>query len=158
MHRVRVSWKLLQRAVLLGVLIGALVPGVAVAETGNVLHSFLSGANVVPGPGADKASGLATVIASQPSTICAMVTASGVGDAPSAHIHQGVAGTEGPIVVSLLPMVAGSSSGCVHDVDRGLIVDMAKHPEQYYVAVHDAAHPSGAVRGQLAKRGGYGLL
>src|SRR5262245_44608094 len=50
-----------------------------------------------------------------------------------AHIHNAAAGVNGAIVVPLTaPDATGHSSGCV-SVDRALVKDIAKHPENYYV-------------------------
>jgi hypothetical protein len=40
--------------------------------------------------------------------------------------------------------------GCV-TADKDLIKDIRQNPENYYVNVHNAAFPGGAVRGQLEK-------
>ncbi len=42
------------------------------------------------------------------------------------------------------------SEGCVK-VDRALALEILKRPADYYVNVHNAEFPGGAVRGQLAK-------
>ncbi|HWB73240.1 MAG TPA: cell wall-binding repeat-containing protein [Egibacteraceae bacterium] len=81
--------------------------------------------------------------------------------ADSAHIHQGAAGTEGPIVVNLLPPQeflfappgAGSSAGWVdlHALEQpgdttARFADILANPGDYYMEVHSA---DGAIRGQL---------
>jgi CHRD domain len=70
--------------------------------------------------------------------------------ATAAHIHQGAAGTKGPIVVHLQPPNAqGVSTSCTR-APRKLIVAIMDHPAGYYVNVHNMSYPEGAVRGQLA--------
>jgi len=41
--------------------------------------------------------------------------------------------------------------GCFNGVDPALIKDIRQHPADYYVNIHDTAHPNGAARGQLHK-------
>ena len=66
-----------------------------------------------------------------------------------AHIHEGVAGENGPIVVELVPPDAnGVSSGC-EEVSRELALAIIQDPENYYVNVHTSDFPAGALRGQL---------
>jgi CHRD domain len=46
----------------------------------------------------------------------------------------------------------GSSAGCT-DVSRSLIRQIRRNPGRFYVNVHTADFPDGAVRGQLFARG-----
>lgn len=75
--------------------------------------------------------------------------------AAAAHIHEGAAGVAGDIVVTLKPPTEvggtgiGLSSGCVKRLPKGLLRDIKRNPDDYYVNVHNGAFPGGAVRGQL---------
>ena len=64
-----------------------------------------------------------------------------------AHIHQGAAGTNGPVVVDFMEPVNGLN-GCVH-ADAALIKEIRQDPAAYYVNVHTTTFPGGEVRGQL---------
>ena len=75
-----------------------------------------------------------------------------IGSPVAAHIHEGEAGENGPIVVPLTPPAAGNpgtSAGCVSGVDAGLLTRIRATPNRFYVNVHTGAFPAGAVRGQL---------
>ena len=68
-----------------------------------------------------------------------------------AHLHEGDAGENGPIVVELIPPDAsGVSSGC-EEVSRELALAIIQDPEGYYVNVHTEDFEKGAIRGQLSK-------
>jgi hypothetical protein len=72
------------------------------------------------------------------------------GAAAAAHIHRGAAGTEGPVIIPLrTPNAAGKSSGCAK-ASKALVKAMLRRPSAYYVNVHTAEFPSGAIRAQLA--------
>jgi hypothetical protein len=68
----------------------------------------------------------------------------------AAHIHFAPSTAPGPIVVHLDP-----DTGCtdVGEVYRDLALDMILNPSAYYVNVHNAAFPAGALRGQLDSPG-----
>ena len=110
----------------------------------------LSGDAEVPGPGDDDGSGEAEVrLVPERSEVCFEITVEGIGDPHGAHIHRGAAGTSGDVVLDLPPADDGSWSGCVA-ADQLLVGELVSNPSGFYVNVHDAAFPDGAVRGQLA--------
>lgn len=122
--------------------------------TATALQSRLSGAEEVPGPGADPGVGSFTVdVSGTQGCYDLNVT---MGEKPTkAHIHQGAKGVAGAVVVDLKPAFepgesATTAKSCVElsaDVAAKLLAD----PGAYYVNVHSEAHPDGAIRGQLAK-------
>ena len=97
------------------------------------------------------ATGSATIRIRPGSTkICYQLTARDLsGPAAAAHIHRGAAGIAGPVVVALrTPNAAGKSSGCAK-AKRALVRAILAHPSRYYVNVHTADFPEGAIRAQL---------
>jgi CHRD domain-containing protein len=87
-------------------------------------------------------------------TVCWELTAMNIAPATAAHIHEAPVGRPGPIVVPLSPPTSGSSSGCTA-ANPALIADIIENPEKYYVNVHNAEYPAGAIRGQLSNRGQF---
>ena len=121
----------------------------AAATGGRPLSTTLTGAAEVPGPGdADGEGSAAITVNPGQGQICYWLEVSGIAPAVAAHIHVGPVGVAGPVVVPLAPPTSGSSSGCA-DVDRDLALAIVHDPAAYYVNVHNADHPAGAVRGQL---------
>jgi hypothetical protein len=60
----------------------------------------------------------------------------------------------GPIVVGFFEATDVRLKGCTpttQPVDRRLLMDIIQHPQDYYVNVHNADFPGGAIRGQLKK-------
>ena len=82
--------------------------------------------------------------------VCYELSVSGIAPATAAHIHEAPFGEAGDVVVTLGAPTDGSSSGCV-EVDRALVKDILQNPSEYYVNVHNAEYPLGALRGQLSK-------
>jgi CHRD domain len=89
--------------------------------------------------------------------LCYGLTVRDIEDPVQAHIHRGGPNTNGGIVVPLrsLPVSGdpGSSAGCA-TLSRRLVRQMRSDPEAFYVNVHTAAFPDGAIRGQMFSRGG----
>jgi hypothetical protein len=72
--------------------------------------------------------------------------------ATAAHIHVGEVGVAGPPVVPLAPPDAtGMSEACVTDADPAVLQAIVDNPAGYYVNVHNADYPDGAIRGQLGE-------
>jgi hypothetical protein len=134
--------------------IGALALALALAASpvnaqGRRLSTTLSGVEEVPGPGDPDGTGFAVISLNQgQGQVCFELTVSNIAPATAAHIHAAPAGVAGPVVVPLSPPTSGSSSGCV-SASPELIKDIRKAPANYYVNVHNAEYPAGAVRGQL---------
>lgn len=83
--------------------------------------------------------------------ICFVLNAANITlPAAAAHIHRGVAGASGPVVITLRPPAAGgSASGCVA-VPRTLVRELLGSRSAFYVNIHTSDFPAGAIRGQLA--------
>ena len=112
------------------------------------LAAQLTGAQEVPGPGDADGSGLGVLTVDRKTgEICYALNVSGIAPATAAHIHEAPRGTAGPVQVALAPPTSGRSAGCV--VDAALAKDLVKDPADYYLNVHNAEFPGGAVRGQL---------
>lgn len=82
--------------------------------------------------------------------VCYSLSVSDIEPAAAAHIHFGEAGTNGPVVVTLSAPSGGSSQGCA-PLSRDIAKNIIKNPESYYVNVHNAEYPGGALRGQLGR-------
>lgn len=133
----------------------AMMTTVAIAEPvasgGRKLQTTMTGANEVPGPGDADGTGTAKIfVNSGQERVCFELTVSNIVPATAAHIHRGAVGVAGPIVVGLDPPSDGDSAGC-KDVPRALALEILKYPPRFYVNVHNADFPAGAIRGQLAK-------
>jgi hypothetical protein len=114
------------------------------------MSASLSGGSEVPGPGDWDGFGFARVtIDLATGELCYRLSVARVDDISASHIHIGAAGEAGPVVVPLDPPVSGLSSGCT-PVGSELAAAIVSNPAGYYVNVHSAENPSGAVRGQLA--------
>ena len=136
----------------------ALVAAVSttVAQTGQgqgkeLAAVTLTGAAEVPGPGDSNGSGTVKLTVNpDKGEVCYELTVANMQEATAAHIHEGAAGTEGPVTVGLDAPKTGTAKGC-KSADAALMSAIVENPANYYVNVHNAEFPKGAVRGQLTK-------
>ncbi len=134
-------------AAVLAVAAFAAAPAMAKTMSWNVK---LTGQAEVPGPGDPNASGMAKVsVDGDTDMLCYDITTSGLGKATGAHVHQGMAGQAGAVVVPLETPLGGASKACAK-IDPKLAGAIMANPKDYYVNVHSDTHKMGAIRGQLA--------
>lgn len=112
------------------------------------LDASLAGANEV-GPGAPGGVGAASVTI-DPGTyeVCYTITTSNIEAPTAAHIHSGGAGSNGDVVVNF-DYATNGGEGCVTS-SEAVVNGIMLNPSLYYVNVHNADFPGGAIRGQLA--------
>ena len=90
-----------------------------------------------------------------PTTLCYVLLVDKIAPATAAHIHEGLAGTNGPVVVNLAAPADGNAADCLTEGEAGKFVgdqtvaEILANPSNYYVNVHNAEYPGGAIRGQL---------
>ena len=112
------------------------------------LKATLSGAAEVPAGDPDGTGAATVTVDAAKGQVCFTISATGIDTATMAHIHKGVVGVSGPVAVPLDPPASGSAKGC-KTVAADVIAAILAAPSNYYVNVHTAAFPSGALRGQL---------
>jgi CHRD domain len=106
----------------------------------------LTGAAERPGPGDPDGTGTARLTFNGGQReVCWDIRVNNIGPVQMAHIHFAPSTAAGPIVVNFVPALGPACT----QVDRDLIQRILRNPENYYVNVHNAEFPSGALRGQL---------
>jgi len=93
-----------------------------------------------------------------PTTLCYVLTVDGIATATAAHVHEAAPGANGPVVASLAAPGDGNAADCLTEGEpgkfpgdpAGIVADILANPGDYYVNVHNADHPGGALRGQLS--------
>lgn len=119
--------------------------------SGTPLSAVLLGSNEAPVTGDPDGMGTAELSLNQgQGTITYSIEVAGINTPTAAHIHEAGAGMAGPVIVPLNAPVNGVSSGVVM-LSKEQIKEIRMNPEMYYVNVHNAEYPGGALRGQLSK-------
>jgi hypothetical protein len=105
-----------------------------------------------------------------PTTLCYVLIVKKIGElsmAPgggrAAHIHVGPRGVNGPVVANLAWPQNGQAGDCLTEGEGagtagvkfpgnppGIVQQILTNPTEYYVNVHNAEYPAGAIRGQLS--------
>lgn len=118
--------------------------------TETVFEVNLSGATEVPGPGDPDGRGVAKLsINPTRHRVCYELSYSNIQAPTAGHIHTGAAGTAGGVLIGLFSDEANAAEGCVEDVDPAAIAALLSAPADYYVNIHNAEFPAGAIRGQV---------
>ncbi len=129
------------------VLAAALVLPAAVSAAPVKLAATLSGANEPAGGDADGTGSFSVEVDADAGDFCFTLTAAKIDKATMAHVHSGAAGANGPPVVT----IAVASDECIA-VEPDKLKPILASPGDFYVNVHNAAYPAGAIRGQLEKK------
>jgi hypothetical protein len=153
--RVRVAFAVaaagLLAVTLIGV-VGAGAQGGGQQASSKALFAVLTGAKE-PGGGDPNGRGSFTAIVDG-NRLCYGLTNKNIEDPGAAHIHRGRSGVAGDIVVPLQQPSSGdpgASSECIR-AQRSVVQAILANPNRYYVNVHTAGLPDGAIRGQLFAR------
>jgi len=121
---------------------------------GESVRTNMSGDQIVPGPGAPNAFGTANLFVDMRyGILCYRMGYDGTSRALAAHIHAGGPGQNGRPVIDLHPESNGDE-GCV-GADPTALRNLREHPETFYLQLHTAEYPDGAIRGQLYPTGQY---
>lgn len=126
------------------------VPPGLVAQTTTLVAS-LSSEQAGPYPADPDGSGTARIeLLADAGRLCYELSVSDIEPATSSHLHQGSSGRIGPIRLQLEPPTDGESASCTR-IDSDLLNALVASPAEFYVDVHNAAYPGGALRGQFGK-------
>ena len=135
----------------LAAIIGMSITAAAAEDGGRRFTVLMTGAAERPGPGDPDGAGTAVfrVNAGQ-RQICYTLAVQDIEPATAAHIHRAPTTAPGPVVVPLDAPTDGSSENCA-TVTRELAQEIIRSPTSFYVNVHNAPFPAGAIRGNLTR-------
>ncbi|HYC94918.1 MAG TPA: CHRD domain-containing protein [Sphingomicrobium sp.] len=115
---------------------------------GNNFAANMTGANEVP-PADPDGVGTARISTDDATNrICTRLEVRNISAVTAAHIHRGRAGVNGPPVITLDAPDDDDSDDC-DDVPDALLDEIRRSPADFYVNVHTADYPDGAIRGQI---------
>jgi hypothetical protein len=119
----------------------------------------LLGVSEQPDPGDADGKGTATIrLRAGEGQVCFSLSVSGIGLSTGAHIHKGNFDATGPVYVAFgTPNSSGTATGCAKAA-RVVVKDILANPLSYYVNVHNAEFPNGAIRGQLQRPTNVAIL
>jgi hypothetical protein len=132
--------------------ISAMTAGLACAAAnaaGLVFSSFMEGSQETPPVATAAKAVMGFQLNATQDTMTLHMAATGLsGPITGAHIHRGLPGVAGPVVVDLMPSISqGHISASWTGFETGNLAHFLRG--DYYVNLHTAAHPNGEIRGQL---------
>lgn len=120
-------------------------------ETSDTFYATLTGAQEVGGGDRDGAGKAEISISDEFGQVCWDINdIRNIGPITAAHIHIGASGVNGPPVFTLKPANEGGYKGCT-DGSEWTQDRIEDNPEAFYVNIHTAEYPNGAIRGQLRR-------
>jgi hypothetical protein len=111
---------------------------------GNSLHATLLGKSETPKGDPDGRGTAEVKITGR--RVCWEIKVARVQTIVAAHIHKGGPGVAGPVVVPFGKVF--KAKGCT-TTTAAIAAAIERRPSAYYVNVHNAKYPGGALRGQL---------
>lgn len=160
----RTPLALIAAAASAGLVVSAVMASAAAAPTARTsvvplttgLYAQLRGGKEVSpagrfGAGDLDAYGAFSAVVRSPNRLCYSYEVNNLAAPVAAHIHRGARGVNGPVVVPLRTVGAGApgATAACATVSATLLTQIRTTPAAFYVNVHTAAYPAGAVRGQL---------
>jgi hypothetical protein len=119
------------------------------ARQPTVFNVTLNGTPEMPGPGDLDGSGTAEITVDPTGTqVCYSLSVTGIDGVNAAHIHEGRAGTAGPVAITLEAPTTGRSEACT-DAPASIMKALGAGTRSFYVNFHSIDFPDGAIRAQL---------
>jgi hypothetical protein len=118
------------------------------------LTARLNGTNEVPGPGDPDGNAIGIIRINQSDLHFGFLWG-GIASPTAAHLHAGGVTESGPVAVPLfasagIPSSIWAVAGTV-TVATDISTRVSRQPSKFYLNVHNAEFPDGAIRGQLAR-------
>ena len=139
------------RILIAAALVALTVPVLALASAQSmspVVSATLKGVSEAGVKGDPNGSGFVVVhLSTAKRTVCWQFSkVKNIAKPTMAHIHKGAKGVSGPVVVPF--GTSYKAKGCVKAA-KAMIEKIETRPNRYYVNIHNAKYPAGAIRGQL---------
>jgi hypothetical protein len=126
----------------------ALIPAALMAAPATI-SAALSGSATSKGGDPDGSGGFSVTLDPDTHDFCYTLWAAKIGKPTQAHLHTGTAGTDGAAVVTL--DVTGKADEQCIALAKAKAQALIDNPGDFYVDVHTADFPDGAIRGQLVR-------